>query len=832
MKYIKHLTACLALCFFCISLNAQLISDYYQGTALSSISTGGSAAAVSTIELDTDCETFSISVTDPMTEPLPSFNAYTFLTNDASGNPVLDITDNVNVTMRVRSLEAVTIDVLFRSGEGSSSERSDRKDFTVPAGLDEWTEFTMTWEAGDLGGFDPTNLKDMWFYLDRGTENFAGNEIYIDHIVVGGMADAANNSPCMLGTPMTALVDEYYDNGSLESINLTSSAGGVSTIELDETCESFSVSVTDPVAEPLPAFNAYIFRTNDDNGDPVLDLTDNVNVSMRVRSAEAVTIDVLFRSGEGTSAERSDRKNFAVPAGLDEWTEFTLTWEVTDLAGFDPTNLRDMWFYLDRGDENFAGNEIYIDHIVVGGAADAANNSPCTTFTQPTVFEEYFTNDSLTTINTTSTAGLVTNFSLDTTCDVLLLSVADPNNEPLPSFNAIFMVPEDADGTPITNIEGLVNTTFRVSSLEEITIDVLFRSGEGGTNERSDRKSFVVPAGLDQWTEFTLTWEAGDLAGFNPADLRDMWFYLDRGVENFAGNELYIDHITIGTAPDASQNTTCLFVTAPQNWTENWDTATPTEFTGSDIDRLDITIDDTCEEVKIEVIDPAGNPLQAFRPIALDPLDANGLNIGLINENPFVNIRARSVEDVELGVLLRSKDGTTEFRTALLTQTIIGDLTGYSNLTFEFDAASLGGFDREDFLDIWIYLDREVDNFAGNEVYFDFISLGENPDASNYSPCGLPDLIINSTQDLSLGEIKVSPNPATDILTVAIPQPSSSENISYSVSNVLGQRILTGQTSNQSSFDIQLEGMQTGIYYLNIFSDNRIVSSIKFIKER
>ena len=489
-----------------------------------------------------------------------------------------------------------------------------------------------------------------------------------------------------------------------------------------------------------------------------------------------------------------------------------------------------MWFYLDRGEDNFAGNEIYFDHIVVGGPADATRNSPCTSFSEPMSFEEYFEADSLTSINPNSAAGLVTNFTVDTECEVLLLSVEDPTAAPLPAFNAYQVMATDEDGNAISNIEGIVNTTFRVSSPEALSIDILWRSGEGTTGERSDRKSVDIPAGLDQWTEFTLSWSDGELDGFDPTDLRDMWFYLDRGVANFAGNELYIDHIVIGTTPDSSQNSDCIFVSGPQDWTENWDTDNPTIFSGSDADRLAITVDDTCEEAKLEVIDPSTNPYQAFRPLALDPLDDNGLNIGLINENPLVNIRARSAEDVELGVLLRSKDGTTEFRTELLTQTIVGNLEGYSNLTFEFDAESLGGFDREEFLDIWIYLDRTVDNFAGNEVYFDFVSLGATLDSTAYSPCGLPDLIINDTDDLLLGDINLYPNPATDLLTVEIAQPNNLQNISFEVTNMLGQGILTQRADGQQTIQIQLEGLETGVFYLNILSDNQQVESIKFVK--
>eukprot|EP00903_Cladosiphon_okamuranus_P000212 g212.t1 len=295
----------------------------------------------------------------------PSAYTYTAFLDFTDGNSVSDITGNVNVTMRVRSAEAITVGVLFRSGGGASSERSDRKEFAVPGGLDQWTEFTLNWEDSELAGFVPTDLLDMWFYLDRGVENFAGNEVYIDHIVVGGMADADRNSPCMLGEPMTALISDYYQADSLASISTGGAAAAVSTFLLDTICEAFSISVTDPGTDPLSAFSPYTFRTVDDEGNPVLDISDNVNVTMRVRSAEAVTVDVLFRSGGGTASERSDRKSFPVPAGLDQWTEFTLSWEEAELDGFVPTDLRDMWFYLDRGEDNFAGNAFFVDHIVM-----------------------------------------------------------------------------------------------------------------------------------------------------------------------------------------------------------------------------------------------------------------------------------------------------------------------------------------------------------------------------------------------------------------------------------------------------------------------------------
>lgn len=269
---------------------------------------------------------------------------------------------------------------------------------------------------------------------------------------------------------------------------------------------------------------------------------------------------------------------------------------------------------------------------------------------EPTGFAEYFQGGSLISINTGSIAGMVTNFDLDTDCEVLLLSIADPNAAPLSAFNAYQFVGTDPNGNPLKNIEGIVNTTFRVSSREEMTFDVLFRSGEGLSTERSDRKSFTVPGGLDEWTEFTISWSETELDGFDPTDMRDMWFYLDRGEENFAGNELYIDHITIGIAPDMSQNSDCIFVSVP-----------------------------------------------------------------------------------------------------------------------------------------------EIDN-------------------------------------LSLGEIKVYPNPVTHFLTVEIGQPNNLKSMAYEVTNLLGQSVLTHKAINQTSFQIQLDGLETGIFYLNIFSYEQRIKSIKFIK--
>ena len=475
--------------------------------------------------------------------------------------------------------------------------------------------------------------------------------------------------------------------------------------------------------------------------------------------------------------------------------------------------------YYDSGEQN---------NINTGGTVGDASTITLDTVAS-TSFEEYFDADTLGSINQNSTAGAVTNFSLDTDCGVLSINVADPDLEPLPAFNAYILNPIGEDGERI-NLRDNVHASFRVRSAEAVNIEVLFRSGGGTTDERTERKSFAVPAGLDTWTEFTLTWGAGDLAGFDPTDVRDFWFYLNRGTENFPGNALFIDYITIGVAPDSTRNSTCTLVELPQASIENWNSENTIQLAGSDIDRLNLERDAICEELRIEVADPATIPLQAFRPLIISPVNSMGMDFNLISAPPFMNIRARSAEPVELGILLRSKDGTAEFRTDILTQTIQGDLTGYSNLVFQFDEASLGNFDPTDFVDIWIYLDRDVDNFAGNEVYLDYVALNLIPDMQTLSPCGLPDLVISNIEELPLGKVGIYPNPTSDRVVIAIPSYNDWQNLTYEITNMLGQRITTQQQINKVTTDVDFSYLESGIYWLTLKNDAQILQSTKIIK--
>lgn len=815
----------LLLLFLCCSPligQAQYWEAHWKNSNYEFTGSGGSAVTVT----QTACEEALLKVTDPLNMSLPAFSPLIINPKDSNGDDITDISSfPLQANVRVRSLESVVIGMLLRSDDGTSDFRTEILYDTIPADLTQWSEIKLTFEGDAVAGFNAGNLRDVWIFLDRGTENFSGDELYIDYISLGGPPTPNLESPCDLSTGMTeALFAEYFDGESFVGLSTTSTAGQVTTFALDANCETLKLSITDPLTAPLPPFNAYIINPINADGMDITMIEDRVNLNMRIRSVEAVQLDVLFRSGEGSQEERSSRKSLTIPGDSTKWTEVNVQFSPTEYEGFDPTDLRDVWFYLDRGTENFAGNEVYLDHIVVGGMADSLRQTPCSLqgSEDDPLFAEYFQEDTLRTINTSSTAGQVTNFTLDQACETLQISVADPVNAPLPSFNAYIINPIDSEGNDITDLSDKVNVSMRVRSAEAVQIDVLFRSGGGSQEERSSRKSVSIPADLEEWTEVYIEFASSELEGFDPADLRDFWFYLDRGTPNFPGNEFYIDHIVIGGIPDPANNSPCSTEEVAQTWIENWDTESAVVFGGAETAKLTLTPTD-CEELKIEVSDPVMNPHSELRPIVINPLTASGSEITNIAGNVRLVIRARSAEEVPLGVLFRSGEGSAAFRTPTKTQNVAGTLEAWTTLVFEFTEEELGGFDPEDLVDLWLYLDRSNDNFPGNELYLDYIAIGAQPDTTFNSPCGLPDFVVSSEEVAETPLFSVYPNPVSDLLYINLALHQSLRTPAtlrlFGPRGGVQRRIQL--TPGQKQVRLDLSSLPSGVYYLEVSSNSR-----------
>jgi hypothetical protein len=529
---------------------SPLFTEQFDASPQSAISTTNSAGSATTFSQTTDCGILQLSVTDPGGAPLGAYNPYLVRVRDDQGQPITDLSGRVKATFRVASAEAVDLSVLFRSGGGTQAERTVIKTVAIPAGTTDWTDAVFTFDAGELSGFDPADLRDMWFYLERGTENFPGNAFYLDHITVGGEPDSDLNSTC----PPTfdgAVSEEQFMVSPQTSFSTTSTAGSRATFTVNESCGALRLSVTDRAGNALPSFNAFTFTVRDEAGQRITDLTNRVNVSMRVASAEATNVDVLFRSGDGSSANRTTTKRVAVPGGLTDWTIISFDFSGADLDGLDPADIRDMWVYLDRGNENFPGNEFYIDHISVGGPPDASTYSSCSPADivgYTTVRYPYRPSDQ-DQISRTNTAGSKTTFTRDDVNEWIELSVTNPNNDPLPSFNGYDVSLYDQAGNRIRDLTGRVEVSMNVWSEEAVTLSALFRSSG---DLRTNILSVSVPGAADGWTPVTLSFTGADLNDLDPTQIEDCWFYLDRGTPNFAGNRFVIDDITFGTSRDAT----------------------------------------------------------------------------------------------------------------------------------------------------------------------------------------------------------------------------------------------------------------------------------------
>ncbi|MEL6852883.1 MAG: hypothetical protein AAFP92_30515, partial [Bacteroidota bacterium] len=215
-------------------------------TAFDPTLSSGSAGAVTTVTWDSACSQVMLSVTDPVNAPLPPFNAYIINPLDSMGNDITDLSGNMQIHARVRSLDTVRMAVLLRSGGGSSSERSDRVEFTVPGDTSTWHDFTFAFDASNLAGFDSTDLRDVWFYLDRGVDNFAGNAFYLDFISIGAAPDSNSWSTC----PDTATPPPAPSPGLLYTTHWTSSSdpnlggtttGPISILTVDTVCSEISI---------------------------------------------------------------------------------------------------------------------------------------------------------------------------------------------------------------------------------------------------------------------------------------------------------------------------------------------------------------------------------------------------------------------------------------------------------------------------------------------------------------------------------------------------------------------------------------------------------------
>ncbi len=794
--------------------------------------TAGAAGAVSTFALDTVCSQIGISVLDTTNAPLLPFNAYQIDPVDSAGNQVVDISGKMRLFFRVRSLASVRLAVQLRSGGGGSAERTDRIEYVVPGDTNNWSTFEFVFNATNLAGFDSTNLRDIWFYLDRGVNNFAGNEFYLDYVSIGAMPDSATFSNCIVSTPPTAPSAPLYTLhwSSANDALFSGNAAAVITQTRDTACSQIGISVTNPSGAPLTAFTALILNPLDSAGMELTDLSGNMQVNLRVRSRDTVKVGLLLRSGDGTAPFRSTLQEQVLPGDTASWTEMTFAVNAGNLGGFDSTDLRDVWIYLDRGTDNFRGNEFYFDYLSIGAKPDTALNSSCLTDTTVTVIDTtaeaiqytvHWTSGSDPVFSGASAATLTQ--AIDSACSQLMISVTDPVNAPWNGTSPIIVNPLDSAGMDVADLSGAARVHLRVRSRDSVRVGFIARSGDGTTNFRSLLQEQMVPGDTLHWTELTFGFDASIIGGFDSTDLRDLWFFLDRGTDNFSGNAFYLDYVAIGQKPDPAENSPCsLFPAFEFPYVLNWATAQDGVLGGSEAVKLTQVIDTACSQLAISVTDPLGDPYAGFSPMIINPRDNFGNDIVDLSGNMTFYVRVRSKEALNLAMVLRSAGGGTNERTEPVEQPVPGDLSAWTELAFTFTGASYGTFDSTDLRDFWFFLDRGDPNFRGNEFYFDYVSIGSRPDSGTYSTCidnvGIDDLA-------QFQSLRVFPNPTARNQALNVEFFAEKQGtFALQVFDLRGQMIFSDQFQRGEGlqeYKLQPGGWASGLYTIQLIGNGK-----------
>jgi hypothetical protein len=111
------------------------------------------------------------------------------------------------------------------------------------------------------------------------------------------------------------------------------------------------------------------------------------------------------------------------------------------------------------------------------------------------------------------------------------------------------------------------------------------------------------------------------------------------------------------------------------------------------------------------------------------------------------------------------------------------------------------------------------------KVYIDSVksSYYRNTDYFGYQWLGTDDI----TEEPTVNNLKVYPSPASTHINIVYD--GGATTLDYSLINIYGKQIRAGKKVNTGFFTIALEGLDKGIYILNI-RDGKQVLNTKFIK--
>jgi hypothetical protein len=571
-------------------------------------------------------------------------------------------------------------------------------------------------------------------FADPNQDNFAGNEFHLDFFSIGELPDSSTWSTCVEPVPFAFPYLLNWENPGVPV--LTGIASGVLEQVIDVACEELQISVADTLNDPLNPFNPLFINPMQDDTTELVDLSGQMVFYLRVRGADSVGISMQLRSGDGSVGSRTEPIEQFTNGDLNTWQILEYRFEGADLGGFDSTDLRDLWLYLDRKETNFRGNDLRIDFLSIGDLPPKSSWSPC--IPPPPSFPYALNwNNGLDPLPA-SQASNELNFVRDILCSELQVSVADPDTAPMDAVTPLVFNPLDTEGNEIRDFSNQMRFYLRVRSRDTLRLTMQLRSRDGSPSFRTQRIEQVLNGGQAEWSLLEFQFDSASLASFDSTDVRDIWLFLDRGTENFRGNDFRLDFLAVGSLPDSSTWSQCFDTDFRFPFVAQWKSETDGQFWGEAEATVNQTVDANCEEIGLVVSDPSGNPWPASVPLTYYPRDPFGNYYRDLTNQTSVYLRVRSYQPVTLSLRLESHSGG---RTQVINQSVPGNLDDWSVLSFVWGPASLNSFDPADFQKILLYLDQGQDNFAGNDFHIDYLAIGGEPADSTNAPCYRTDIL-------------------------------------------------------------------------------------------
>ena len=203
----------------------------------------------------------------------------------------------------------------------------------------------------------------------------------------------------------------------------------------------------------------------------------------------------------------------------------------------------------------------------------------------------------------------------------------------------------------------------------------------------------------------------------------------------------------------------------------------------------------------------------------LDIKDAAGNDVIDLSGNLTAHVRARSAEEVTLSIALVSGGGTQDERTLYVEGMIPAGLDQWTELTYDFRGANLNGFDSTDFRFMFTCLDRSTPNWPGNEVYLDYLSIGQAPPSADNST------FVDTSGTTSIAEAgrlnsSLSPNPlyaGQDLRVTA--QTQVGAPLDFRLTSLTGKMVYHTQQTAQAqegTYRLALPELTAGLYLLQV----------------